>query len=753
MLETTPPHLDESSTRSKHRLTSVRKRNGDSVEFDPSKIEEAVAKCFIAVGESFHEETPALIAKEVTLLLEKENREVTVDDVQDKVERSLQSHDLFVQAKAYILYRAKRDEERGVEVPAVIARKFEEAKDFFQQPIQQFQFFDKYSRFSNEMGRRETWPETVDRTVSYLRELSDDKLDDSTYTRIQEFILEMKAMPSMRLLAMAGAPAQRNNICIYNCSFVGVDCLDAFVEALIISMCGCGVGFSVETHFTDELPKISKQVAAGKNNLVVGDSSEGWAEALRMGLTCWFTGSDITFDYSEIRPAGAVLKTKGGRASGPGPLKMMMNFIRERIFARQGKRLRPIDCHDIMCAIGDCAVQGGVRRTAMISLFDFDDTDMLHAKHGEFWVNNPQRQNANNSAVWPDDHMSQAEIASIMLEIDSSQRGEPGLFIRRNCRDNRPGRRADYEYFGTNPCGEIILRSCQFCNLSIGVARPEDSIEDLMEKVEVASIIGTIQSSATNFPGLRDVWSENCEEERLLGVDITGQMDRPITEEEGEILKRVSIQANKETAAKLSIQESASITCVKPSGNSSTLLDCSAGIHPRWSQYYIRNVRVAATSPIFKVLKHCGVPMDPENGQTIDNAVTWVAHFPVKSPNGATLKDDLTAHEQCEYWLTQKIHYTEHNPSVTIYYGPDEILSLMQWLYDQQDVVGGMTFLPRSDAQYQQMPYEEISEDNYIKLMDEFPEIDFSLLYKFEKEDFTTAAQELACTSGACEIT
>jgi ribonucleoside-diphosphate reductase alpha chain len=486
---------------------------------------------------------------------------------------------------------------------------------------------------------------------------------------------------------------------------------------------------------------------------VVPDTSDGWAEALRVGLQTWFDGADIEFDLTQIRPAGAPLAVKGGRASGPEPLRNMLRFARERILARQGTFMTSLDAHDIMCAVGGAAVSGGVRRTAMISLFDYDDQEMRHAKDGDFWVHNSQRWNANNSAVWPDRELSQEEISRFVLDMVASGAGEPGIFNRRAALAQKPDRRKPAE-FGTNPCGEIILRPYQFCNLSSAVARADDTYDTLREKVEVATIIGTIQSMATNFPGLRPIWEQNCAEERLLGVDLNGQMDSRAAQdaEIQKMLREVVIETNRRYAEKLGIPQSVATTAVKPSGNSSQLLNCSSGLHARWSKYYVRNIRVSAHSPVYRVLRDAGVPMDPENGQTRENATTWVVHFPVKSPEGASVRNERTALEQCDYWLQNKRSYTEHNPSVTITYQPNEILDVMGWIWKHQEEIGGMAFLPSSDANYQQMPYEEISETEYERRAAAFPHIDFSKIYRYEETDLTNAAQELACMAGSCDI-
>jgi ribonucleoside-triphosphate reductase len=389
----------------------------------------------------------------------------------------------------------------------------------------------------------------------------------------------------------------------------------------------------------------------------------------------------------------------------------------------------------------------------MISLFDYNDDEMLQSKSGDFERDNSQRWNANNSAVWPDGGLTQLEFISQFHEMVESGRGEPGIFNRVAANTMKPARRQAGD-FGTNPCGEINLRPWQFCNLTAAVARVDDTLETLREKVEVATIIGSIQSMATNFPGLRPMWRENCEEERLLGVDITGQMDSPAAQDAQvkRQLKEIAIEVNRQTAQALGINASAAITCVKPSGNSSQLLNCASGLHARWAPYYIRNVRVATHSPIFKVLRDAGAPMDPENGQTLENANTWVVHFPMKSPEGAVTRNARSAVEQCEYWLQNKLYWTEHNPSCTITYRPDEVIELMKWVWDHRDQVGGLSFLPSFDAQYAQMPYVEIDRAEYERLAAEFPEIDFSKVWRYEEQDLTTAAQELACASGICEI-
>jgi intein/homing endonuclease len=1104
---------------------TIVKRDGRVMPFETERIENALARCFASFGR-----TPTIaigdLAKQVGNIVAAKYDEPNVENVQDIVEMVLQAAGEFEAAKRYILYRAEHAKLRAERpIPEGVRAAFEESDRYFPTDLQKFQFYDKYSRFNYDYGRRETWIETVDRSVDFMHELAGDRLPAETYGRIRRGILEMRAMPSMRLLAMAGPAARRNNITIYNCSYMPVESIDAFVESLIISMSGCGVGYSVERKYVENFPRIKRQTGKPATVYFVEDSAEGWADALRFGLETWFDGGDVRFDLGLLRPAGAPLRTKGGRASGPEPLRKMFEFIRTRVLARQGSFLRSIDAHDIMCAVGNAAVSGGVRRTAMISLFDYDDAEMLHAKDGDFERENSQRWNANNSVVLPRGGLTQIEFAKFFLDMAQGGRGEPGIFNRESAMSLKPERRKEAE-FGTNPCvtgetwvmttqgarrvgelvnlahwtvvdgepfkttdagfwktgekpvlvlqtkegyalrltenhkvrvvtyrsrkiehhewreagalkvgdeiklndhrglewggngsfdegwllgslvgdgtvsskegqegqtltsahldywgehravmseaaheklrrtvkvrsdntgveyapaqkirlastglaalahsygihqnaktvgdaierassefyrgflqglfdsdgtvlgnlqkgvsirltqsnketlravqrmllrlgilstlyqnrrdaqyrimpdgrgghkeyltqayhelvisndniqvyaevvgfsdpgkrarldeilstyhripnrerfsatiesiktdgveevydcavpgpnafdangfvahncGEIVLRPFEFCNLSIAVARHEDTFESLKEKVELATLIGTIQSLATHFPGLRKQWQENCEEERLLGVDITGQMDSPAAQDVNSQrqLRELAIETNRLTAAQLGINQSVSVTCVKPSGNSSQLLNCSSGLHTRWSPYYIRNVRVATHSPIYKVMRDAGAPMDPENGQTPEDANTWVIHFPVKAPDGAITRKDRTAIQQCEYWLQNKLNWTEHNPSVTISYQPHEVLDLMKWVYEHIEYLGGITFLPAFDAMYDQMPYMEIDATEHAKLQEHFPAIDFSKLYRYEEEDLTTAAQELACLAGACDV-
>lgn len=641
---------------------------------------------------------------------------------------------------------------------SIVQESFEEANKYFPTEIQQFQFFDKYSRFNYDTKRRETWIETVDRAVAYLKELSKNKLSEEDYERLRNGILNMDISPSMRLLAMAGEAARRQNISVYNCSYAPIDSIDSFVEILIIGMAGCGTGWSVESQYVKKLPKIKEQTGKVKKH-TIEDSTEGWTEAFRLALNTWFNGEDVEFDYSQLRRAGTPLKVKGGTASGPKPLRALMDFSRKVLFNAQGRKLTTVEAHDIACKVAESIVSGGVRRVACISLFDWDDELMRNCKNGDL-TGNEQRWMSNNSAVWPKS-ITNKQIEEQMHDMFDGMRGEPGIFSRANANRLAPARRRSFGWkeFGTNPCGEITLRPYQFCNLSICNVRPTDTEETLKEKVELATILGTIQSMATDFPGLRKIWKKNCEEERLLGVDLNGEMDNTLTQpsnkNRGELfatLKKHAVKTNKEYAKILGINHSSSITCNKPAGNSGVLFNTASGIHTRWAKYYIRRSRVQAHSPLAKMLQAQNVPLTPENGQTWENATTLVIAFPIAAPKNALTRHDLTAIEQCENWLTNKLYWTEHNPSVTVSYKEEEKEELLAWIIAHKNYIGGMSFLPSSEAQYEQMPNEEINKTKYEELVAKFPKIDFSQLHNFESKDLTSVAFELACVNGACDI-
>ena len=593
-----------------------------------------------------------------------------------------------------------------------------------------------------------------------MKENLDDKLTDAEYQEIKEAILNQKVMPSMRLLWGAGKAARKNNVCAYNCSYIAPAKIKDFAEIMFLLMNGAGVGFSVEHQTTQLFPQIKKQTGKLLPVYVIEDSKEGWGDALTAGLTVWFEGEDINFDFSKIRPVGSHLKTMGGKASGPEPLKNLLEFSRRKILARQGRRLRPIDVHDIICKIGEVVVMGGVRRSALISLSDLDDEAMRAAKMGQFYLTEPQRSLANNSVAY-DEKPTADQFLEEWLALIKSNAGERGIFNRGGLKIQVPERRwkileKDAATVGANPCGEIYLKSKEFCNLTEVVARAEDTEEILLEKIRLAVILGTYQSTFTDFRYLSEEWKKNCEEERLLGVSITGQWDcQTLRNAEAFYkLKEKAVEINRIYAKRFNINPSAAITCVKPSGTVSQLVDASSGMHPRHSRYYIRRVRIAATDNLFQMLKEQRVSYYPEVGQSMDSASTYVLEFPVKAPAGSIFRNDMSAIEQLEYWKLVKNNYTEHNPSVTISVGKDEWVKVGNWVYENWDIVGGLSFLPREDEDhvYKLAPYEEISEEKYNEMVTAFPEIDFSQIIAYEWEDETQGAKELACVSGVCEI-
>lgn len=747
------------------KLTEVRKRDGSVVTFDQSRITVAIGKAMKASGEG--EERAALqvsnaVLKELLKQVQKGGKGYlpSVEGVQDTVERQLVAHNLPQVAKSYILYRQRRTElrqERG-EVPKEVRALAAESKKYFRNQLSEFVYYTTYSRWLEDKNRRETWLETIDRYVAFMRQNLADKLKDKEYSEIKEYMLGMKALGSMRLLQFAGRPVERDNVAAYNCAYIAPAAWQDFGEIIYILMRGTGIGYSVEEQTVGLLPMIKRQAGDKPSVYVIPDTAEGWADALVHGMKVWSGGRDVTFDYSQLRPRGARLKTMGGRSSGPDPLKNLLNFTRERMLARQGRRLKTIDAHDIICKIGGVVVAGGVRRSALISLSDLDDAEMREAKNGQFYLNQPQRSMANNSVAY-NEKPTMDQFLDEWINLAKGGSGERGIFNRGGLKAQLPTRRwkvfeSGLETSGTNPCGEIVLKSKQFCNLTEVVARPEDTEETLMEKVRVATILGTYQATLTNFPYLSKDWKRNCEEEALLGVSITGQWDCPALQKPAVFrkLKEVAIETNRKYAERFGINRSTCITTVKPSGNGSQLFDSSSGMHPRHAPYYIRRVRIESHNPIFKMLKDMGVPHHPEVGHNPETATTFVLEFPIKSPKSRVFKDDLTALEQLEYWKMVKENYTEHNPSTTISVSDEEWLRVGNWVYENWDLVGGLSFLPRSNHVYRLAPYEAITEEQYQALASKFPVIDFSKLVLYETEDATEVKKELACASGTCEI-
>lgn len=761
--------MPKEATRSTPKATLIKivqKRNGKLVAFDIERVANAINKAMIATGEGSAEEAE-MVANQVYADLVRISKKhpnfvPTVEGIQNSVEKVLMLSEYIATAKAYILYRQKRTSLRykGIEVPEKVRKLASESKKYFRNPLGEFVYYRTYSKWIPEENRRETWIETVDRYMQFMRENAGKLIKEPEYAEIREAILKHEAMPSMRLLQFAGKAAHTTNVCAYNCSFTAPKSWQDIAEIMYISMCGTGSGWSALSENVQQLPQIKRQIGKMMPTHVIPDSKEGWCDAFALGMNTWAEGKDIQFDYSKLRPAGARLATMGGKSSGPEPLRQLLNFTRTKMLARQGKRLANIDVHDIICKIGEIVVAGGVRRSAMISLSDLDDNDIRDAKKGQFWNTDPQRMLANNSAVYLEKPTA-SEFMEEWVALMKSGSGERGIFNRGSLAKTLPERRlAQWKDgvlppYGTNPCGEIILEPKQFCNLSEVVARSNDDEKSLMRKIRIATILGTFQSTLTKFPYLSKEWRENCERERLLGVSITGQWDCPAVRKP-EVLKRLkneSIRVNKLYAKRFGINASTAITCVKPSGNGSQTFDCSSGMHARHAPYYIRRVRIASTDALFKMLRDQGVPYHPEVGQSMENATTYVLEFPVKAPSGTkTFKNHLSAIDQLEYWKTVKENFTEHNPSVTISIGDDEWIDVAHWLYKNWDMIGGLSFLPRENHVYQLAPYEEIDEKRYHDMMKRFENVDFSKIVTYELQDETEVKKELACASGVCEI-
>ena len=636
---------------------------------------------------------------------------------------------------------------------------------------QSFIHTSRYARWLEDEGRRENWDETVQRYIKNVvykafpnnnldRPLTDKELAfdwGKVEQEIYDAIMSLEVMPSMRAMMTAGPALARDNTAGYNCSYLPVDDPKSFDEAMFILLCGTGVGFSVERQFIQKLPEVP-ELFESDTVVVVKDSKEGWAKAFRQVLALLWAGEIPKWDVSAVRPAGARLKTFGGRASGPAPLVELFNFAVTTFKAAQGRRLSSIECHDLMCFIGQIVVVGGVRRSAMISLSNLSDDRMRHAKSGQWWETASWRALANNSVSYTE----KPDMETFMREwtaLVESKSGERGIFNREASKKQaeKYDRRDPNYDFGTNPCSEIILRPYQFCNLTECVVRATDTIDDLERKVRLATILGTIQSSYTKFPYLRKVWANNTEEERLLGVSLTGIMDNPLMtsanaglEKTLEHLRNVAVITNAEWADRLGIPHSTAISCVKPSGTVSQLVDSASGIHARHSPYYVRTVRGDNKDPLTQFMKDKGVPNEP---CVMKGDTTTVFSFPVKSPEGAVTRNDMTAIEQLETWLTYQRHWCEHKPSVTISVRDSEWMEVGAFVYKHFDEMSGVSFLPHSDHTYQQAPYQDCSKEEYEELLSTMPKnIDWSELSQYEDEDNTAGSQTMACSGDTCEI-
>jgi len=619
---------------------------------------------------------------------------------------------------------------------------------------QSFIHTSRYARWLEDEGRRESWPETVNR---YISNIVHTKVDEKTTNEIEQAILGLEVMPSMRSMMTAGPAADRDNTCMYNCSYLPVDDPKSFDEAMFILLCGTGVGFSVERQFVQKLPDIP-DLYDSDTMIVVRDSKEGWAKAFRQLLALLWAGEIPKWDVSAVRPAGSRLKTFGGRASGPAPLIDLFNFSIKIFKDAQGRKLSSVECHDIMCKIGEVVVVGGVRRSAMISLSNLSDDRMRHAKSGKWWDNEPQRALANNSVSYTEKPDAISFMREWMALVESGS-GERGIFNREASKKQaaKYGRRDPNYEFGTNPCSEIILRPYQFCNLTEVVVRVTDTYDDLARKVKLATILGTIQATFTKFPYLRKVWQRNTEEERLLGVSLTGIMDNPLmtTKNKGlektlTNLRSVAEETNRKYADILGIAQSVSITCVKPSGTVSQLVDSSSGIHSRHSPYYVRTVRGDNRDPLTQFMMGQGIPSEP---CVMKGDTTTVFSFPIKAPKGSVVTSDQTAIEQLEMWLIYQRNWCEHKPSVTINVKKNEWFEVGAFVYDYFDEMSGVSFLPYEEHTYQQAPYQDCSNEEYKELLKQMPKkIDWSRLGEYEQEDNTVAMQTMACSGDVCEV-
>lgn len=758
-----------------NKIKNVRNREGEIIPFNINKIADAVYKAFIETKEGEKKEASDVAKKIFHKLTHLKAKSIdkkfvpTVEMIQDLVEAELMDLGYYSTAKSYILYRSKRAELRKEvgTIPTESKKVFDESSNYFVSSYEEFIFYRTYSKWQDDLGRRETWIETIDRFMAYMKKNLGNKMSTKDYVDVKEAILKQEVCPSMRLLWSAGEACEKTNVWAYNCSYVAPSAWQDLGEIMYILMCGAGLGFSVESETVQKFPQIRRQTGKKLATHVVADDKEGWADAYVLGCKTWADGYDIDFDFSKVRPSGSRLKVAGGRASGPQPLIDLINFTKKKILARQGKRLTNLDLHDIICQIGLIVVAGGVRRSALISLSDIDDESMRKSKQGQFWVDNGQRSMANNSAVYSQ-KPSASEFLNEWIELIKSGTGERGIFNRGGLMTQLPKRRIDnwkeagivddqnviVGLPGSNPCGEITLRSKQFCNLTSIVVRPHDTVEDLKRKVRLSTILGTYQATLTHFGYLSKEWQKNCEEEALLGVSITGYYDNKTIRNDKVLseLREEAIKVNKEYAKKFEINSSTCITTIKPHGNSGQLLYVGSGMHPWFAKHYIRRVRISTNDPLFQLIKDQGVPFKAEVGYSTANSTVAVVEFPMKAPDGAITKDQVSAIDLLNEWKRLKINYIEHNPSVTIYVGNDEWIKVANFIYENWDIVGGLSFLPRSEHVYQLAPYEEISKEEYEKRMKEIKHIDFSKLIYYEQEDNTVGAKEFACVSGVCSI-
>lgn len=645
---------------------------------------------------------------------------------------------------------------------------------------QQYIHLSRYSRFLHDKGRRETWEETVARYfdffTNHLKENHKFNLTPELRAELESAVLNLEVMPSMRAIMTAGPALEKDNIAGYNCSYVAIDGVKSFAEVLHILMNGTGVGFSVERQYVNKLPEVPEELFPTDTVIVVSDSKIGWARAFHELLQLLYSGNIPTWDLSKLRPAGAVLKTFGGRSSGPGPLDALFKFVVATVKAARGRKLTSLECHDIVCMTGESVVVGGVRRSALISLSNLSDDRMRNAKSGAWWDQTPHRSLANNSAVYNDKRPAMETFITEWKSLYDSKSGERGIFSRYATKNviersnafrkqyfesaaNIRYRDSDHD-FGTNPCSEIILRDKEFCNLTETVIREKDTLDDLKRKVRIAAILGTFQSTLVNFRFLSKKWKDNTEDERLLGVSLTGIMDNAITSgSKGDVtlkewlteMRKVAIQINMEFAGKLGVEMATAITAIKPSGTVSQLVDSASGIHARHAPYYIRTVRADKKDPLGQAMIEMGFPVEDDQMRPDHNLVF---SFPMKSPKNAIFREDMTAIEQLALWKLYQMYWCEHKPSVTITVKEDEWMAVGAWVFENFEWMSGVSFLPFSDHVYAQAPYQDITKDEYDEWMKKMPKVSsWDFLQKYETSDQTIGAQELACSAGGgCEI-
>jgi len=740
-------------------LNQIIKRNGTTVSFDEEKLEKAIKNALAIEEQGLYNDVLNKISHFFELKLS-ENLEYIphVEELQDVVEYVFLTLQMHKTAKNFILYREERKKNKkyapSQEYRDLVIRN----KQYFDHDLRrEFVYARTYARWLPQHNRREVYEETVDRSVNYMRRQLGGLLDEPTYNTIRESVLEQKAMFSMRHFQLAGLPIDRTNICAYNCSYLTPNELQRFGEAMNLLMLGVGVGFSVENSIIHDLPKIKYQKRVDPEVIIVEDSREGWVKSFNYILELLYNGQNFVLDTSQIRPVGTPLKTMGGRASGDRPFIDLVNFARNRILANQGSRLKSIDIHDILCKIGQCTEAGSTRRSALISISELDDIHMRLAKAGDWLSTNKQRMWANNSVAYPVfDKPSEAVFMEEWLNLVKSGSGERGIINRYSFRKTLPPRRIKLlgkriNSLGVNPCGEIVLQSNSLCNLSEIVVRFDDTLENLLHKIDVATLIGTYQSTLTYFPDMSPEWEQNCKEERLLGVSITGQWDCPMVRnpEVLRILRDRTIEVNTYYAKQFNINPASAITAIKPSGTLSKVVGASEGMHTHYAPYYINRIQISNTDPMLKLLKDQNVPCY-QYDETI-----WSVEFPVRAPEGAEVfSNTLSAIEQLEYWKMVKINYCEHNPSCTIYVGEGEWLLVAAWVYENWDIVGGLSFFPKEDGDniYRLAPKERISKEEYEKRVSVLKNIDFSKLTYYEVIDSTDQLATAACSGGTCSL-